>query len=79
MIQSRVINEVLFDNDHLIIIVDGIKYKIKLDDVSMKLKNAEESKRLLYKVSPSGYGIHWPLIDEDLAVEKLIEAATANL
>jgi hypothetical protein len=25
-----------------------------------------------FEVSPSGYGIHWPLIDEDLSIDGLI-------
>jgi hypothetical protein len=28
--------------------------------------------RQIFSVSPSGYGIHWPLIDEDLAIEQII-------
>jgi len=25
-----------------------------------------------YEISPSGYGIHWPLIDEDLSIDGLL-------
>jgi hypothetical protein len=28
------------------------------------------------ELSPSGYGINWPLLDEDLAVGPLLQAAT---
>ncbi|MDP2982675.1 MAG: DUF2442 domain-containing protein [Candidatus Latescibacter sp.] len=27
---------------------------------------------LFYKIQPSGYGIHWPLIDEDIAIDGLL-------
>ena len=27
------------------------------------------------KVSPSGYGIHWPELDEDLSIDGMIKAA----
>jgi hypothetical protein len=37
------------------------------------LLTANEIERNFFKISPSGYGIHWPLIDEDLAVGSLIE------
>jgi hypothetical protein len=29
------------------------------------------------EVSPSGYGLHWPLIDEDLAITPLLKKAEA--
>ncbi|MBN2510631.1 MAG: DUF2442 domain-containing protein [Spirochaetales bacterium] len=25
-----------------------------------------------FKISPSGYGIYWPLIDEDVSIDSLI-------
>ncbi len=31
--------------------------------------------RVLIQVSPAGYGLHWPLIDEDLAIEPLLRQA----
>jgi len=43
--------------------------------VSFKLKEADHLQRMLYKISPSGYGIHWPLIDEDLAINALLKIA----
>lgn len=47
--------------------------KVSLEQVSSKLADANEMQRLFYKISPSGYGIHWPLIDEDLSVEQLLK------
>ena len=41
--------------------------------ISNKLKNATDIERAFYKISPSGYGIHWPLIDEDLSVEAILK------
>nr|WP_253276482.1 DUF2442 domain-containing protein [Synechococcus sp. PCC 6312] len=29
----------------------------------------------MYQVSPAGYGIHWPLIDEDLSINGLLRIA----
>ncbi len=28
--------------------------------------------RAMYRISPSGYGIHWPLIDEDLSINGIL-------
>lgn len=34
--------------------------------------NASEIERNTYEISPSGYGIHWPLIDEDISIDGLL-------
>lgn len=39
---------------------------------SKKLASATEQERLNAELSPGGYGIHWPLIDEDLSVNGLL-------
>ena len=36
-----------------------------------RLARASRTERQRIEPSPSGYGIHWPLIDEDLAVAPL--------
>jgi hypothetical protein len=46
--------------------------KLKLSDVSRKLANATVSEREDFKISPSGYGIHWRLLDEDLSINGLL-------
>jgi len=61
-----------FENDYLILKTDDVLIKVKLEDVSDKLTNASEQIRNDFKISPSGYGIHWPQIDEDLSVNGLI-------
>ena len=49
-----------------------------LDIVSPKLKFASADERNFYKISPSGYGIHWPLIDEDLSINALLKFASSE-
>ena len=36
------------------------------------LLNASEEDRGKYEISPSGYGIHWPALDEDLSIDGLL-------
>lgn len=62
-----------FQNHFLNIQIDGNEFKIPLEEISIKLYNASEIEKAFYKISPSGYGIHWPLIDEDLSVEVLLK------
>jgi hypothetical protein len=55
--------------------VDGQTYDFPLVEISQKLANANEKERTAYQISPSGYGIHWPLIDEDLSINGLLKTA----
>ncbi|MFM2285828.1 MAG: hypothetical protein RLZZ543_1325 [Bacteroidota bacterium] len=73
MIHIRQIEDVHFAENFLCLSIDGIAYRFSLDKISKKLANADEIKRMMYKISPSGYGIHWPLIDEDLSIDGLLK------
>ena len=69
------VSDIHFDNDFMIIKVDNILYKIKISEASDKLGKASDSVKNDFKVSPSGYGIHWNQIDEDLSINGLIRIA----
>ena len=75
MIATHKIEELTFDKNSMFLNVDGRIFTIPLDKASKKLYVADEIQRGLYKISPSGYGIHWPLIDEDLSIDYLIRLA----
>jgi len=72
MIATHNIEKISFDKDNMMICVDGIELKIPLEKLSNRLKNAKDIERTMYKISPSGYGIYWPLIDEDLSIEGIL-------
>jgi len=61
-----------FENDFLILSIDGDEKKIKLNEVSPALENASEIERNTFEISPSGYGIHWSLLDEDISIDGLL-------
>lgn len=73
MIATHVIQEISFNQDAMSLKIDGKTITILLDKISPKLKSANSMQRSFYKISPSGYGIHWPLIDEDLSVEAILK------
>ncbi len=75
MIATNKVEEITFDQKYIYIRIDGKLIKVDIDSVSSKLKNADDLQRSFYKISPSGYGIHWPLIDEDLSVDFLVKSA----
>lgn len=54
------------------IFIDGKNYRFDLANISTKLKNASAAERESFELSTSGYGIHWPLLDEDLSIDGLL-------
>lgn len=73
MIATHNIQEITFDQNSINIYIDVKEIKVSLDKVSQKLKKANDLQRNFYKISPSGYGIHWPLIDEDLSIDAILK------
>jgi hypothetical protein len=69
------ISDIHFDNDYLIIKVDNSILKVRISDASKKLAKASDFDRNDFKVSPSGYGIHWNRLDEDLSINGLLKLA----
>jgi len=67
------IQEIRFDKEFLFIRIDNKSYKIRIRDISLKLTAATDKERLAYTVSPSGYGLHWPAIDEDLSISGILK------
>ncbi len=72
MIATHKIETIRFNQDLIILNIDGNERIIPLDKLSSKLKSATEIERGMYKISPSGYGIHWPLLDEDLSINGIL-------
>ncbi len=63
-----------FEGPFLLLKVDGRKHKIDLRSQSKLLAEADERVKRHYVVSPAGYGIHWPEIDEDLSIDGMIRS-----
>jgi hypothetical protein len=66
------IGELKFEGETLVITVDGQVHRYPLETVSPALKNASENERYAFELSPSGYGIHWPQLDEDISIDGLL-------
>jgi hypothetical protein len=52
--------------------VDGRHYEIDLAKQSCRLARATQAQRENVEISPTGYGLHWPDVDEDLSIDGLI-------
>jgi len=70
--KSNKISSVQFEGEFMVVQTDGQTYKWKITEISKRLSMASESERNNFQISPSGYGIHWPLIDEDLSLNGLL-------
>jgi len=66
-----------FDTDSMNLTIDGKTYTFPINIVSETLSQATLEQRMTFEISDSGYGIHWPLIDEDLSVDGLVRTATS--
>ena len=61
----------------LIVVMEDGSVSIPWERCSERLARASLLERSKAEISPSGYGIYWPLIDEDLAVGPLLRGAGA--
>jgi hypothetical protein len=75
MNKVHIVQSVQPEDDALYLTVDGQAYRIRWEDCSPRLATALQPQRRRLEVSPSGYGIHWPEIDEDLAITPLLKRA----
>jgi Protein of unknown function (DUF2442) len=75
MSKQHEVESLNFDGDWMTFKVDGQVYRLHLAQVSTCLANASETDRKIYCIAPSGYGIHWPTLDEDLAINGLLKLA----
>lgn len=66
------IGEIKFHGDFLEVTIDGATRRVQLKNISPLLEKASEIERNTFEVSPSGYGIHWPLLDEDISIDGLL-------
>jgi len=67
------ISDLRFEKGYLVLIADNQTIKLKLKEISAKLAKATNDELKDFKISPSGYGIHWRLLDEDLSVNGLLK------
>jgi len=63
------------DEIYLYLVIDDNSYRIRWEKCSPKLAHANLAQRKRVDVAPSGYGIHWPELEEDLAITPLLKHA----
>ena len=66
------VSRVAVRQGRLTLTVDGRRLAFPLRTLSRRLATAKPSETSVFAVSPSGYGIHWPLLDEDISIDGLL-------
>jgi hypothetical protein len=66
------IGDLKFEGDFLVITIDGQENRFPLGTVSPLIEKASEKERDNFEISPAGYGIHWPQLDEDISIDGLL-------
>ena len=57
----------------LVIVAKERRVRIPWERCSPRLARASAQELRHAELSPNGYGIHWPLIDDDLSVDNLLQ------
>ena len=70
--QYHRIEDVRIENGVLALVADGQPIRTPLAEISPSLAGASQEEARTFEVSPSGYGIHWPLLDEDVSIDGLL-------
>jgi len=66
------ISHLKFEDDILILTIDGELKRFQLNKISPVLERASMEDRNNFEISPTGYGIHWPSLDEDISIDGLL-------
>jgi hypothetical protein len=72
MLTHHSIKKIAFIKNEMVLSVDGKIVQVPLGKFSKKLLKASSNERNNFEISPSGYGIHWPLLDENLSIDGLL-------
>ena len=63
----------------LVILLSDREVRVPWTRCSPRLAKATAEQRIHTELSPGGYGVHWPLIDEDLSIGGLVHAAEGGV
>ena len=72
MKQTPLKTSVKVESGFLIVEKDGKTFSFEMKKLSERLSTATEEQLAQFTVSPSGYGIHWYALDEDISIPALL-------
>ncbi len=74
----HLVGNLRFEGDDMIIVIDGESIHFPLAQISQRLLGATATQREHFEIAASGYGIHWPELDEDLSIDGLLRSSAAK-
>lgn len=77
MARFHQIEDIRIKHGTMTLVVDGQQISKSLAELSPALARASEQELGAFEISPAGYGIHWPLIDEDVSIDGLLGVSHA--
>ncbi len=72
MKKYHIVKNVRVLNGVLALSIDGAPVQVSLRKLSARLAKASFADVNVFMVSPSGYGIRWPRLDEDISIDGLL-------
>ncbi len=72
MSKYHTVKDIRIENGVLSLIVDNATITCPLKDLPSWLSIATQQELELFEVSPAGYGIHWPTLDEGISIDGLL-------
>lgn len=72
MNNAHIIEHIFVEGKILHLTIDAVSYEVDLAEQLSCFREATDDEIKNIEVSPSGYGLHWPALDEDLSIDGLI-------
>jgi hypothetical protein len=66
------VSKIEIKENQLSLIIDGELFSFEVSSISPILSKAKLHQLKNIEVSPSGYGLYWPELDEDISIDGLI-------
>jgi hypothetical protein len=66
------VTDVRVSGDYLVATINDKEYRWLFSNISGPLADATDAQRRDFRIALSGYGIHWPQVDEDLSIGGLM-------
>ncbi len=69
------IDKITYDDQYMVIKANGKKYRVRIEQISMRLLKADAKQRESIRFSPEGFTVRWPLLDLEMSVNSLMQMA----
>jgi hypothetical protein len=70
------IERIKFDGPYMRFNANGRPYRVRNDQLSMRLARAEQSDRENIRFSPAGYTVFWPKLNFEMTISGLMQMAS---